>query len=189
MPTQTREISFLLNGRGLTIQVDPSRSLLRVLRDDLGFTGTKQACDSQGECGACTVLLDGEAVRSCLTPIGKVAGRRVTTVEGLAQGGQLHPLQQAFMDHGAVQCGYCTPGMIMSGVALLNRTANPTRQQIVEAMSGNLCRCTGYRAIIEAVEAAGTVLRGEAVVPPPEPRVIGGSQVRVDALDKVTGAA
>ena len=189
MPTQTREISFLLNGRGITIQVDPSRSLLRVLRDDLGLTGTKQGCDSQGECGACTVLLDGEAVRSCLTPIGKVAGRRVTTVEGLAQGGQLHPLQQAFMDHGAVQCGYCTPGMIMSGVALLNRTANPTRQQIVEAMSGNLCRCTGYRAIVEAIEAAGAVLRGETVAPPPERRVIGGSQVRVDALDKVTGAA
>src|SRR5512139_1902765 len=126
MPALTRDISFLLNGRSITVEADPWRSLLRVLRDDLGLTGTKQACDSHGECGACTVLLDGEAVRSCLTPIGKAAGRHVITVEGLAQGGRLHPLQQAFVDCGAVQCGYCTPGMLMAGVALLKRTFNPT---------------------------------------------------------------
>jgi aldehyde oxidoreductase len=189
MPTLTRVISFCLNGRELTVVADPGRSLLRVLRDDLGLTGTKQGCDSQGECGACTVLLDGEAVRSCLTPVGKVAGREVTTVEGLAQGGRLHPLQQVFVDCGAVQCGYCTPGMLMAGVALLNRTSHPTRQEILEALDGNLCRCTGYRTIVGAVEAAAAMLRGEAVPVRAEREVIGGSQVRVDAVDKVTGAA
>jgi len=183
-------ISFKLNGRDITIETEPGRTLLDVLREDLDLTGTKQGCDRQGECGACTVLLDGEPVRSCLLPVEKVAGRRVTTIEGLGTAERLHPVQQAFVDHGAVQCGFCTPGMVLSAVALLDRDPNPSHEQIVKALEGNLCRCTGYVKIVEAVEAAAAHMRGE-----PWPRqaeqahVIGGSQVRVDAVAKVTGAA
>jgi CO/xanthine dehydrogenase Mo-binding subunit/aerobic-type carbon monoxide dehydrogenase small subunit (CoxS/CutS family) len=187
--TDTRSITFILNGQQTTISARGGRTLLQVLREDLDLTGTKQACDCEGECGACTVLLDGEAVRSCLTPIDKVAGRSVLTIEGLGAAGRLHPLQQAFIDWGAVQCGYCTPGMILSAAALLAREPDPSREQIVEALEGNLCRCTGYVNIIEAVEAAAALMRGEI---PPEYReapAIGGSQARVDAVDKVIGKA
>ncbi len=186
---ELKPITFLVNGRTVTVSAQPGRTLLRVLREDLDLTGTKQACDSEGECGACTVLLDGEAVRSCLTPVGKVAGRTVVTIEGLGTPERLHPVQQAFVEFGGVQCGFCTPGMILSAVALLAREPDPGRDQIVTALEGNLCRCTGYTRIVEAVEAAAAVLRGE---PQPERQVepvIGGSEVRVDALDKVTGAA
>ncbi|MEJ2731965.1 MAG: molybdopterin-dependent oxidoreductase [Anaerolineae bacterium] len=182
-------ITFVLNGRPVTVEAEPGRTLLRVLREDLDLTGTKQACDSEGECGACTVLLDGQAVRSCLTPIGKVHGRTVVTIEGLGTLERLHPVQQAFIECGSVQCGFCTPGMILSAVALLDRELDPSRDQIIAALEGNLCRCTGYTRIIEAVEAAAAALRGE---PPPEgqtEQVLGGSEIRVDALDKVTGAA
>ena len=195
-----RRFAFLLNGQQVEVEVEPGRSLLYVLREVLGLTGTKQACDCEGECGACTVLLDGEAVRSCLTPIAKAAGRAVTTIEGLGAPGKLHPLQQAFIDHGAVQCGYCTPGMILSALALLQREPAPTREQIVEALEGNLCRCTGYTKIVRAVQAAAAVLLREPVsrgvgewrgdgASRGAQAVVGGSQVRVDALDKVTGAA
>ena len=185
----SKEISFVLNGREMTLTVDPRRSLLSVLREDLDLTGTKQACDCEGECGACTVLLDGEAVRSCLTPISKVSGRGVVTIEGIGTPERLHPLQQSFIDHGAVQCGFCTPGVILSAAALLAQEPNPSRDQIVEALEGNLCRCTGYLKIIEAVEAAAATMRGEIVATVAEPAVIGGSQIRVDAVEKVTGLA
>ncbi|MFN2292237.1 MAG: molybdopterin-dependent oxidoreductase [Anaerolineae bacterium] len=185
----SKEVSFVLNGQEVTLTVDPGRSLLQVLREDLDLTGTKQACDCEGECGACTVLLDGEAVRSCLTPIVKVEGRRVVTIEGLGTPQRLHPLQQSFVDHGAVQCGFCTPGAILSAVALLDQEPDPSREQIVEALEGNLCRCTGYLKIIEAVEAAAATMRGETVAAPVPPDIIGGSQVRVDAVEKVTGMA
>jgi CO/xanthine dehydrogenase Mo-binding subunit/aerobic-type carbon monoxide dehydrogenase small subunit (CoxS/CutS family) len=185
----SKSISFCLNEDDITITVEPGRSLLHVLREDLDLVGTKQACDCEGECGACTVLLDGEAVRSCLTPIEKVAGRSVVTIEGLGTPESLHPLQQAFVDHAAVQCGFCTPGMILSAAALLAREPKPNREQIVEALEGNLCRCTGYLKIIQAVEAAAAVMRGEPPVAPRQENVVGGSQVRVDAVAKVTGLA
>jgi CO/xanthine dehydrogenase Mo-binding subunit/aerobic-type carbon monoxide dehydrogenase small subunit (CoxS/CutS family) len=185
----SKEVRFVLNGQEVSLTVDPRRSLLHVLREDLDLTGTKQACDCEGECGACTVLLDGQAVRSCLTPIGKADGREVMTIEGLGSPESLHPLQQAFVDHGAVQCGFCTPGVILSAAALLEQEPNPSREQIVEALEGNLCRCTGYLKIIEAVEVAAAAMRGETIHIAPEPAVIGGSQTRVDAVDKVTGMA
>ena len=187
-----RRVSFVLNGQPVTVAVGPGRRLLQVLREDLGLTGTKQGCDCEGECGACTVLLDGEAVRSCLLPVEKVAGRRVTTIEGLAKPGQLHPLQQAFIDYGAVQCGFCTPGMLLSAAALLAREPDPSRQEIMAALEGNLCRCTGYLKIIRAVEAAAAAQRGEPPLHIPGgsgESIVGGSQARVDAVEKVTGAA
>lgn len=188
---EARQTSFVLNGQNVTVSVPPGRMLLHVLREDLDLTGTKQACDGEGECGACTVILDGQAVRSCLMPIERVGGRRVTTIEGLGIAGCLHPLQQAFIDYGAVQCGYCTPGMILSAAALLQQDPDPTRDQIVEALEGNLCRCTGYTKIIQAVEAAAAWMRAPSHSPLPgrEEVIAGGSQVRVDALEKVTGAA
>jgi aldehyde oxidoreductase len=187
--TQPLHVVFTLNGHPVHLAVDPGTTLLDVLREDLDLTGTKQACDREGECGACTVLLDGEAVRSCLVPIGRVAGRQVVTIEGLGSPDHLHPLQQAFVERGAVQCGYCTPGMILAAAALLARRAHPSREEIAEALEGNLCRCTGYTRIIDAVEAAAATLRGEPPPPPEERHAVGGCQVRVDAVDKVTGAA
>jgi aerobic-type carbon monoxide dehydrogenase small subunit (CoxS/CutS family) len=146
-------LTMILNGEEVTTQIKPDALLLDVLRDQLGLMGTKEAC-GEGECGACTVLLDGEPVTSCLVPALKAHGREVMTVEGLASGGELHPLQKAFVEHGAVQCGYCTPGMLMSAKALLDRTPHPTEEEIKEAISGNLCRCTGYVKIVEAIKAA-----------------------------------
>lgn len=135
--------------------------MLRLLRDYLGLTGTKEGC-GEGECGACTVLLDGVAVVSCLLPAAKAEGREVTTIEGLAQGQKLHPLQEAFISEGAVQCGFCTPGMILSAKALLDSNPRPTKDEIKEALSGNLCRCTGYSQIVRAVEKAAEVMaKGE----------------------------
>jgi len=142
-----------LNGEELSIQIRADALLLDVLRDQLGLMGTKEAC-GQGECGACTVLLDGQPVTSCLVPALKAQGREVLTVEGLASGGELHPLQKAFIEHGAVQCGYCTPGMLMSAKALLDRNPHPTEEEVKEAISGNICRCTGYVKIVEAIKAA-----------------------------------
>ena len=167
-------ISFIVNTIPVTVETDPVRTLLEVLREDLGLTGTKQGCDLEGECGACTVLLDGRPVRSCLTPVGKVAGRRVETVEGLAPSflaeegqcegtpgrvGRLHPLQAAFIEYGAVQCGFCTPGMLMAAKALLDREPDPTDAEIMDALEGNLCRCTGYVKIIDAVRLAAARMR------------------------------
>jgi aldehyde oxidoreductase len=187
--TELKPIRFVLNGRETTIQVGPGRTLLSVLREDLDLTGTKQACDCEGECGACTVLVDGEAIRSCLMPVERVAGRHVVTIEGLGTGEGLHSVQQAFVEHGAVQCGFCTPGMILSAVALLEREPEPSHEQIVGAMEGNLCRCTGYSNIIKAIEAAAAWMRGDTPPAKADDPMIGGSQTRVDARDKVTGAA
>jgi aldehyde oxidoreductase len=185
------QIAFTLNDQPITVHADPATPLLDVLRNELGLTGTKQGCDHEGECGACTVLLDGQAVRACLTPAGKVAGRRVFTIEGLGSAGRLHPLQQAFIDVGAVQCGYCTPGMLLAAKALLDRYPDPSQEQIVEALEGNLCRCTGYVRIVDAVRRAAAILRGEHPALPilsDEP-IIGGSALRTDSVAKVTGQA
>jgi len=147
-------IRFVLNGKEMEVEVPPHWTLLRLLREKLGLTGTKEGCGI-GECGACTVLLDGLPVNSCLILVPKVEGRRVETVEGLGSRESLHPLQRSFIEHGAVQCGFCTPGMLMSAKALLDKNPKPTREEIKEAISGNLCRCTGYQQIIEAIEALG----------------------------------
>lgn len=146
-------IELQVNGDAVTVGVPVHYTLLEALRYGLGLTGSKQGCD-KGDCGACTVLLDGRPVLSCITPVWEAEGRAVTTVEALAQPGRLHPLQEAFELNGAAQCGFCTPGILMSAYALLQRTPRPTRDQIKEALSGNLCRCTGYTKIYDAVELA-----------------------------------
>jgi carbon-monoxide dehydrogenase small subunit len=151
-----REIELNVNGNTFTVSVPPQKTLLEVLREDLGLTGTKEGC-SEGECGVCTVLLDGIPVRSCLLFAVDVRGRYVTTVEGLAQGEKLHPVQKAFIEQGAIQCGFCTPGMILSAKALLDHIHSPSEEEIRVAISGNLCRCTGYQKIIKAIEAASRV--------------------------------
>lgn len=148
-----RSISFTLNGSPRGITVDDQRPLLWVLRDDLGLTGVKYGCGA-GLCGSCTVLVDGEAVRSCNTLVREIAGRKVLTIEGLAQDGRLHPLQQAFLDERAYQCGFCTSGMIMRACALLLRTPRPTAAEIVSHMDDNLCRCGSHVRIIRAIRAA-----------------------------------
>lgn len=144
--------SFNLNGEDIQVLSEPNRTLLDLLRDDLGLTGTKKGCEA-GECGACTVMLDGRPVNSCITLVAEVEGCRVITVEGVARDGQLTPLQKQFIDKWAFQCGYCTAGMIMSAKALLERNPHPTEQEIREAIEGNLCRCTGYVKIVEAIQA------------------------------------
>lgn len=146
-------VTLSVNGQTCTIDVRPHHTLLDVLRDQLGLTGTKECC-AEGECGACTVLLDGEAVDSCLVLGVEADGKSVQTIEGLAADGRLSPLQQAFLDHGAVQCGFCIPGMIMSAKYLLDTTPNPTEDDIKRGLEGNLCRCAGYSRIIAAVRAA-----------------------------------
>jgi aerobic-type carbon monoxide dehydrogenase small subunit (CoxS/CutS family) len=146
-------LRFTVNGKGHRVQTDPERSLLEVLREDLGLTGTKYGC-GEGQCRACTVLLDGKAVTSCMTPVRAAAGRKIVTIEGLAANGKLHPIQQAFADEGAMQCGYCVPGMILAAAALLQRNPRPTDSQINEGMNGNLCRCCGYPRILAAVRRA-----------------------------------
>ncbi|MBU1274707.1 MAG: (2Fe-2S)-binding protein [Proteobacteria bacterium] len=153
-------ISLTVNGVQRQALVEPNQTLTSLLRDELNLTGTKHGC-GVGDCGCCTVILDGETVNSCLVLAVQAQGREVMTIEGLAQGIRLHPLQQAFVDHGAIQCGFCTPGMILSAKALLDRTPQPTRAEITKGLSGNLCRCTGYEKIVEAVQdAAGKMERG-----------------------------
>ena len=149
-----------VNGEAAEASVAPYKTLLEVLREDLGLTGTKHGCEL-GECGACTVLLDGEPQLSCLVLALECEGRALQTIEGLARGPELHPLQAAFTDFGGSQCGYCTPGVIMTAKALLDRNSSPTREEIREATAGNLCRCTGYNQIVEAVENAAATLRAE----------------------------
>ena len=153
--------SLTLNGEPVEVSFAPYKTLLEVLREDLGHTGTKHGCEL-GECGACAVLVDGEPRLSCLTLALECGGRSVETIEGLARGSQLHPLQAAFADFGGSQCGYCTPGVIMTAKALLDRNPHPTRQQIKEATAGNLCRCTGYQQIADAIEDAAAKLRAQA---------------------------
>ncbi len=152
-------IGFSLNGKPVTFEVDPGRMLLWVLRYDLGLTGPKYGC-GEGLCGACTVIVDGKAVRSCTQQVKAVADKAVTTIEGLAKNGELHPLQKAFIMHDALQCGYCTPGMIVNAYALLLNTPQPSRSQIIEHMDGNLCRCGAHRRIIQAIQTAAKEMGG-----------------------------
>ncbi len=159
---KTIHISLKVNGDEVKRKVDVGKTLLEFLRRDLGLTGAKDSCGGEGECGACTVLLDGRPVNSCLVMIGQADGREIVTIEGLARDGQLHPIQKAFIDAGAVQCGYCTPGAILSTYALLQRNPMPREEEIREALSGNLCRCTGYWKMVEAVRmASGEVAHGQ----------------------------
>jgi carbon-monoxide dehydrogenase small subunit len=151
-------LTFTVNGEEHRLEVEPRRLLADVLRDDLGLTGTHLGCE-QGACGACTVLLDGAAVRSCLLFAVQAEGADVTTVEGLATGGALHPLQAAFRDHHALQCGFCTPGMLLAAVDLCGRIPTPSPDEVREELSGNLCRCTGYQRIVEAVLDAAARMR------------------------------
>jgi aerobic-type carbon monoxide dehydrogenase small subunit (CoxS/CutS family) len=151
--------SFTLNGKTVRVTADPGRMLVWVLRHNLGLTGTKVGCGA-GLCGACTVLVDGEPAFSCSTPLADVAGKSVLTIEGLAQDGVLHPVQRAFQEHNAFQCGYCTPGMILSAYALLKKKAGATRTEIMEQLEGNLCRCGAHVRILAAVEAAGKEMGG-----------------------------
>jgi aerobic-type carbon monoxide dehydrogenase small subunit (CoxS/CutS family) len=153
-------MTFRVNGEERTVAAPPSHTLLEVLREELDLTGTKHGCEL-GHCGACTVMIDGEPVLSCLLLAVEAQGVEITTVEGLATGNTLHPLQQAFAERGAAQCGYCTPGFLVSGAALLARETSPTREEIKAALAGNLCRCTGYTKIIEAVELAAERMRAE----------------------------
>ena len=154
-------LNFLVNGDPVSLDTDPQRRLLDILREDLGLTGTKEGC-SEGECGACTVLMDGEAVHSCLTLAAQLNGRHVETIEGLEKSGELDILQRAFVEEIAVQCGFCTPGMIMSAKALLLKNPNPTPEEIRTALSGNICRCSGYVQIVNAVSRAAREMGGEA---------------------------
>jgi aerobic-type carbon monoxide dehydrogenase small subunit (CoxS/CutS family) len=162
---QLIRLSLIVNGETTETLVDGSKTLLELLREDLQLTGTKHGCEL-GECGACAVVVDGEPVLSCLLLAVECSGRRVTTVEGLSANGTLHPLQESFADRGAAQCGYCTPGILIAAKALLDREPHPTRERIREALSGNLCRCTGYEMIVEAVAAVAA--RPPASTEPPQ---------------------
>jgi carbon-monoxide dehydrogenase small subunit len=152
------QISLRVNGKTYQLTTFPNRNLLEVLREDLNLTGVKNGCEA-GECGACTVLMDGEAVNACLVLIGQADGHSIETIEGLEKNGQAHPLQTAFIEAGAVQCGFCTPGMIMAAKGLLDHNPAPTESEIRSALSGNLCRCTGYTKIIQAVQTAAAEMR------------------------------
>jgi carbon-monoxide dehydrogenase small subunit len=152
MEPKTYPLQMSVNGRPVRVEVEADMLLVDLLRDRLGLTGTKVGCN-EGECGACTVLMDGRPVLSCLMPALRAQDRSITTIEGLGDDDNLHPLQEAFVDYGAVQCGYCTPGFILSAKALLDVNPHPSREEIKEAIAGNLCRCTGYVKIIEAIEA------------------------------------
>lgn len=149
--TDLINIEFQLNGKPMRLSVRPFDTALSVIRDQIGLTGTKEGCDI-GECGACTIVVDGKAVTACLMLAPQLDGREVQTIEGVAEGDALHRIQQAFLAHGAVQCGFCTPGMVMSAKGLLDANSNPTREEIADALAGNLCRCTGYVQIVDAVE-------------------------------------
>jgi len=152
-------VRFVLNGKPAAVTVDGDRMLLWVMRTDLGLTGTKYGCGA-GQCGACTVLVDEVAVRSCVTPVRQVQGKSVMTIEGLAQSGELHPLQKAFMENDALQCGFCTPGMILTAYSLLRRNPRPSEAEIRQGMEGNLCRCGAHKRIIEAIQTAAKTMAG-----------------------------
>ena len=186
LPRRIR-VTLTVNGVPHDLLLPPARSLADTLRYDLGLTGTKRACN-EGECGSCSVLLDGEVINSCLLPAVEAEGHLVTTIEGLAAGGRLDPVQQAFADNFAAQCGYCTPGMIMTAKALLAKNPDPTEAEIRDGIRGNLCRCTGYAKIVEAIGAAA----GATATAPERSgahAVVGRSLRRVDADEKVTGKA
>ncbi len=164
---QKSHISFSLNGETAEVAFAPHKTLLEVLREDLGLTGTKHGCEL-GECGTCTILVDGRSILSCLMLGLDAEGRHVTTIEGMAEGGRLHPLQDTFADLGAAQCGYCSPGFLLAAKELIDKSPSPSRDEIREALSGNLCRCTGYIKIYEAVEVAAARVRGETMELPRE---------------------
>ena len=153
------KITFSLNGRWLEVETPPDRRVVDLLREDLGLGGTKECCGS-GECGACTILVDGESRLSCLMLAAQLEGRVILTIEGVATNGEFHVVQQAFVEHGAVQCGFCTPGMILATLDLLSRIPDPTREDVRRELSGNLCRCTGYQKIVDAVMAAARIVNG-----------------------------
>ena len=156
-----QRIQFALNGERVTVETEANRKLLWVLRTDFGLTGTKYGC-GEGYCGACTVLVDNEAVRSCQTPITDIEGKEVLTIEGLSKNGKLHPLQESFIKHDALQCGYCTPGMILNALSLLLKNPHPSVQDITSAMEDNLCRCGTYKRIIQAIQEAAKTMEGGA---------------------------
>jgi carbon-monoxide dehydrogenase small subunit len=156
------KIDFKLNGRDYSLEVRDDMRLLDFLREELKLTGTKEGC-GEGECGACTVIIDGKAVNSCLVLAPEIDGKEVITVEGLERDGRLHPLQESFIEKGAIQCGFCTPGMLMSAKALLDRNPDPSDEEIMEAIEGNLCRCTGYYKIVQAIRAAAEKLKNGEV--------------------------
>jgi aerobic-type carbon monoxide dehydrogenase small subunit (CoxS/CutS family) len=154
-------LELQVNGVSRRVQCDPDKNLLWVLRDDLDLTGSKYGC-GEGQCGACTVLIDGVATRSCVTKVSSTTGKRIVTIEGLEKNSRLHPVQEAFLEAGQMQCGYCTAGMIMSAVALIQKTHSPTDQQILRAMEGNICRCGTYTRIVQAIKKAAKTAGGEA---------------------------
>ena len=156
-----KKIRMTVNGDVHEIEVEPRKTLLAVLRDQLGLTGTKEACGT-GDCGACTVLLDGKTVTSCLVLAVEADGREVTTIEGISRDGDLHPVQKAMVEYGGVQCGFCTPGFVLSAVALLNENPDPTEEEIRQGLAGNFCRCTGYTKIVQAIRAAAKEVRKAA---------------------------
>ena len=156
-----KRMTLHVNDGQYRIESDTARSLLNVLRNELSLTGSKYGC-GEGQCGACTVLIDGRPRRSCITPVGAVAEKRIKTIESMEKNGQLHPLQEAFVEREAMQCGYCTAGMIMSGVALLEKNQNPSENEIVRFMNGNICRCGTYPRIVDAIRQAAEMMRGDA---------------------------
>ena len=157
---QSKLIKFVINGQSVEIEVKPWRTLLEMIRENLNLTGTKEGC-GHGECGSCTVLMGGKTVNSCLVPAAEADGQEILTIEGLSEAGNLHPIQEAFVERAGMQCGFCTPGMIISAKALLDRHPDPSEKEIREAMAGNFCRCTGYTKIVESIDAAARALREE----------------------------
>jgi aerobic carbon-monoxide dehydrogenase small subunit len=155
-----KTIRFTINGKACEIEIKPWRTLLEVIREDLKLTGTKEGC-GEGECGSCTVIMNGKTIHSCLVPAMAADHQDIITIEGLARGDKLHPIQAAFVEHSGMQCGFCTPGMVMSAKALLDENPDPTRAEIKEGISGNLCRCTGYTKILESIRAAAVAMKGE----------------------------
>jgi aerobic-type carbon monoxide dehydrogenase small subunit (CoxS/CutS family) len=184
MNAPPQAIQFHLNGREVAARDPPIARLSQVLREELGLTGTKVGCDA-GDCGACTVSIDGRQVCACMTPLGQVAGRKVITVEGLATEGALSPLQAAFHRHGAAQCGICTPGMLMAAQDLLDRNPAPAEPEVLDALGGVLCRCTGYRKIVEAVLDVGG--NGQIAENPPAGQAVGARLAKVDGIPKLRG--
>lgn len=184
-----KQLNLNVNGKPYELYVEPDKKLVEVIREEIGLTGTKIGCNN-GECGACTILLEGEPVASCMMPAFKAHGKNIITVEGLGTAQNLHPLQKSFLAYGAVQCGFCTPGMLMSAKGLLDKNLDPTELDIRTSISGNLCRCTGYKKIVDAVQAAAAELRGEKEVRWPvttDDEIVGSSVIRVDGIPKVTG--
>ena len=157
---KSKSIKFIINGQPTEIEVKPWRTLLEMVREDLHLTGTKEGC-GHGECGSCTVIMGGKTVNSCLVPALEAEGQEILTIEGLAEQGKLNPIQEAFVEHSGMQCGFCTPGMIISAKALLDRNPHPSENEIREAIAGNFCRCTGYAKIVESIDAAARGLRQE----------------------------